>query len=488
MRDYLGEEFLDRQPEDLVRFLTRTAILDTLSGPVCDAVLEVGGSGARLEEIARQGDLFIVTLGEDRTWFRVHSLVREFLEAELARREPELVAELHARASRWYELHGDLGRAILHAKRSGDVARAEDLVIERLVDVATIGGTQTLGRWLSWFTDEECVRSAALSLAHAWLAIGESRPDDVEEWLARAAALGSVRPLSDGTPSVDYAVAVTRVMLSSEPGDRLLAALEPYLRDATTSPFFAFAAIVDAGARWLMGIESSAVLARSEPAWMRVPVARAVALGYLAVMAFERGDRDEAASLRRRTLRTVEEHHLSDHPVVLGTLLNLTLLGIDLGADGVDTAWLAKAPSLLAGVGHLAPRTRLLAYVLLAEIHLRLDDLARVGGFLAEAERLARRESWATALVARVARARAQLDERTSVAKTLVGPGPGSITPAERRLLSYLPTHLSMREIGDHTYRSASTIHSQSISLYRKLGVAKRGEAVERARELGLID
>ena len=139
-------------------------------------------------------------------------------------------------------------------------------------------------------------------------------------------------------------------------------------------------------------------------------------------------------------------------------------------------------------MGHLAPRTRLLAYVLLAEIHLRLDDLERVGGFLAEAERLARRESWATALVARVARARTQLDERTSVAKTLAGPGPGSITPAELRLLAYLPTHLSMREIGDRTYRSSSTIHSQSISLYRKLGVAKRGEAVERARELGLID
>ena len=184
VRDYLGEELLDRQPDDLVRFLTRTSILDTLSGPVCDAVLEVGGSGARLEEIARQGDLFIVTLGEHRTWFRVHALVREFLEAELARREPELVAELHVRASRWHELHGDLGRAILHAKRSGDVERAEDLVIERLVDVATIGGTQTLGRWLSWFTDEECLRSAALSLAHVWLAIGESRPDDVEEWLA----------------------------------------------------------------------------------------------------------------------------------------------------------------------------------------------------------------------------------------------------------------------------------------------------------------
>ena len=295
--------------------------------------------------------------------------------------------------------------------------------------------------------------------------------------------------MSDGTPSVDYAVAVTRVMLSSEPGDRLLAALEPYLRDATTSPFFAFAAIVDAGARWLMGIESSAVLARSEPAWMRVPVARAVALGYLAVMAFERGDRDEAASLRRRTLRTVDDHHLTDHPVVIGTLLNLTLLGLELGAGGVDAAWLAKAPSLLAGVGHLAPRTRLLAHVLLVEIHLHLDDLERASGFLAEAERLARRESWATALgVARVARAQAQLVERTSVAKTLVGPGPGSITPAELRLLSYLPTHLSMREIGDKTYRSASTIHSQSISLYRKLGVAKRGEAVERARELGLID
>lgn len=452
-------------------------------------MLDTEGSAARLEEIARDGDLFVVALDGESTAFRVHHLFREFLEAELVRCEPELTPEFHARASRWYEAHGDISRALLHAKQSGDLERVEGLLIERLVDVWTSGGSRTLGGWLSWFTEAECRRSAPLSLAQAWFALGDGRPDDVEEWLARAGAIHHDRPLSDGTPSVEYAVAVTRALVSTEPGDRLLAALEDPLRtNATSSSFFALATIIDATTRWMIGRDDpSAILWRGESAWMRTPVERAAALAYLAIMAFERGERAEAGSLRRRALRTIEEHHLFDHPTMLNTVLILTLIDVATGTAALDRARLAKARNLRLNLGHLAPRSQLLAYVLLAEIHLRLDDRDTVRSVLAEAEPLARRESWATALLERLERIQVGLQERTKVTRALAEPGPASLTPAELRLLALLPTHLLFREIGVRTYRSKTTIHSQAASLYRKLGVNSRSEAVDRARELGLI-
>jgi LuxR family maltose regulon positive regulatory protein len=238
----------------------------------------------------------------------------------------------------------------------------------------------------------------------------------------------------------------------------------------------------------MMGEDASAVLWRSEPAWTRIPTLRAAALAYLAVMSFDRGERDEAASLRRRALRTVQDHHLAWHPVLTGTMLNLTLLGADLEDADFDTSVLATTRALLRGMGHLAPRTRLLAYVLLAEIHLRLDDLDSVRTFVTEAERLAHREPWATGVLERLERVRAQWQERITATRALAGPGPSSITPAERRVLAYLSTHLSMREIGERTNLSPSTIHTQSVSLYRKLGVTNRSDAVKAARELGLTD
>src|SRR5262249_31182636 len=127
--DYLVEEVLQRQPEAVRRFLLQTAILDQLTGPLCDAVTGQGeGNGsARLAALER-GNFFVVPLADQRHWYRYHHLFAEVLAAHLLAEQPDQVAMLHRRASAWYEQHGAVAEAIRHALAAADFARVAGLI------------------------------------------------------------------------------------------------------------------------------------------------------------------------------------------------------------------------------------------------------------------------------------------------------------------------------------------------------------------------
>ena len=90
MADYLRTEFLDRLSPSEVTFLTRTAVLDRMSGPLCDAVLDTTGSADMLETL-EDSNLLVIGLDRQRHWYRYHHLFRDLLLADLVRREPALV-------------------------------------------------------------------------------------------------------------------------------------------------------------------------------------------------------------------------------------------------------------------------------------------------------------------------------------------------------------------------------------------------------------
>ena len=116
MADYLRSEFLNRVSRRDVSFLTRTSILDRLSGPLCDVAVGRMGSGRVLDRMQR-GNLLVIPLDRTGSWYRYHHLFRELLHTELLQREPEMVPELHARAASWYELNNLPEAAIEHAQR-----------------------------------------------------------------------------------------------------------------------------------------------------------------------------------------------------------------------------------------------------------------------------------------------------------------------------------------------------------------------------------
>src|SRR6266581_1005796 len=147
--DYLTEEVLDRQGEQVRTFLLETSLLERLSGGLCDAVTGRDGSQAMLERVER-ANLFLVPLDEVRGWWRYHHLFAGLLRARLQQQQPGRVAALHRNAAAWCEQHGLAGDAVRHALAAGDAAWAARL-IEQHFDAAYHWHSEgaTIRRWVS---------------------------------------------------------------------------------------------------------------------------------------------------------------------------------------------------------------------------------------------------------------------------------------------------------------------------------------------------
>ncbi|MGI5837221.1 MAG: LuxR C-terminal-related transcriptional regulator [Chloroflexota bacterium] len=209
--DYLVEEVLQRQPQEVQEFLLQTSILDRLTGPLCDAVVgcrraegNEGGergltqdaelrtqdqksstqhpastSGSRSQamlEMLERANLFIVPLDDERKWYRYHRLFADLLRKQLAVIHPELAPDLHRRASTWYEQHGFAAEAIEHALTAKDFERAAQL-IERIAETTLMRSeTATLAKWLDALPETQVRARPSLSLYYAWVMLFGGSP------------------------------------------------------------------------------------------------------------------------------------------------------------------------------------------------------------------------------------------------------------------------------------------------------------------------
>jgi len=187
--DYLVEEVLKRQPEVVRRFLLQTAILDRLNGPLCDAVTGQEEGSARLEALER-GNFFVVPLDDKRHWYRYHHLFAEVLFTHLRTEQPDQVATLHRRASKWYEHNGLVPEAIRHALAAGDFERAADLIERAIPAMRRSRQGATLLGWLKTLPDELFHFRPVLSVHYAGALLDggklvgvEARLRDAERWL-----------------------------------------------------------------------------------------------------------------------------------------------------------------------------------------------------------------------------------------------------------------------------------------------------------------
>ena len=151
--DYLVEEVLDRQPDDVRTFLVQTSVLDRLSGPLCDAVTGQSDSKARLTMLER-ANLFLIPLDDSRRWYRYHHLFAEVLQTYLLDERPDEVAGLHGRASLWYGQNFEPALAIRHALLAGDVERAADLVEVAIPALRRVRQEEMIRGWLDAIPDE----------------------------------------------------------------------------------------------------------------------------------------------------------------------------------------------------------------------------------------------------------------------------------------------------------------------------------------------
>lgn len=193
--DYLIEEVLQRQPEPVRRFLLHTAILDRLSGALCDAVTGQEEGNARLESLARANS-FVVPLDDKRQWYRYHHLFADVLCAHLMAQRPEVVPALHRRASDWFERHGWPDDAINHALAAGDFERAATLIEQAAPPMRQARREVTLLGWLQALPEALFHARPVLNVHYAGMLLETGHFEAVEARLQQAERLLAGRPES----------------------------------------------------------------------------------------------------------------------------------------------------------------------------------------------------------------------------------------------------------------------------------------------------
>ncbi len=182
--DYLAEEVLNRQPEQVQSFLLRTSILDRLSGPLCNAVAERSDAQAMLEMLER-GNLFIVPLDNERRWYRYHHLFANLLQHRLQQTQSEEIPDLHLRASEWYADNDLVPEAISHALAGGQSERAAGLLESIAMTLVKQSKLSTLQRWLNKLPEGLLGDHPWLCVSQAWAHFVSGRLDEIEPLLQK---------------------------------------------------------------------------------------------------------------------------------------------------------------------------------------------------------------------------------------------------------------------------------------------------------------
>ena len=210
--DYLYRESLMQLPESLQRFLRRTAVLDQLCAPLCDAVLGESGAQQRLRGL-EASNLFLIPLDRRREWYRYHALFREFLLGELRRVEPDVIMKLHLRAADWYESNGSPAMAVEHLLNTTERDRCVQLVTQLILPTYQAGQMSTVQRWLSALGDAAIEDYPPLAVLAGWIAALTGQTAEAQRWAAILdAASFDLVPL-DGTASFDSARAMLRAVM-----------------------------------------------------------------------------------------------------------------------------------------------------------------------------------------------------------------------------------------------------------------------------------
>ncbi len=166
--EYLTEEVVYRQPKAVQQFLLQTSILERLSGPLCDRVSGRDDSATMLERL-RRDNLFVVPLDDEHHWYRYHHLFADLLNnLQRKKSSPEHIAELHRRASKWYEQNGTPRDAIKHSLQAQDFERAATLIEQEIKSTLSRGSVTTLVRWAEALPEEIVRTQPRLRMYQGW--------------------------------------------------------------------------------------------------------------------------------------------------------------------------------------------------------------------------------------------------------------------------------------------------------------------------------
>ena len=484
--DYLAE-VVSRQPEHIRQFLSRTSVLGRFTAPLCDAV--AGTSDARdvLGALERE-NMFLIALDDNREWFRYHHLFAQLQLAQLARAEPGTIPALHQQASAWHLEHGSIDEAVGHALAAGDVTSSVRLIAEHWYRYVDAGRIATVRGWLHTLGDEKIQAHPLAAHCAAWVAALRGDREGVRLWLPVIAAGGNEGPLPDGMRSLRSSAALLD-------GSFGFSGLEPMRRSASEavqletnpgSPWYALARAGYGGALYFCG-EFRAAARQLEQALVQgssIALVRMLSFAMMSLVAVEEGRLDQAEQLAHaaRDIVTDEALGLGDSPQASIAVIAVGAVLAGQGRFGEARDELERALRSRRrwfGISHWPTVENLLR---LAPVRLELGDLPGAVALLGEAREV---------LTSFPDGAGAQLSRLERLERRLAGPprarlAAEPLTEREQSVLRLLRGSLSNREIGQELYLSGNTIKTHIRSIYRKLGVSSRPDAVERGRQLGL--
>jgi LuxR family transcriptional regulator, maltose regulon positive regulatory protein len=486
--EYVESEILARLSRRQRVFLTQTAVLERMCGPLCEAVLDRPGSARSLADLARS-NLLLVPLDRRGQWYRYHHLFRDMLLAQLKRHSPGLIPVLQRRAADWCVRHDMDEDALEYYIAAGDVDEAARLAEQLSPPVYRRGRVATVQRWFRWLDGQSGIaRRPLLAALAAFVAADMGHPAEAERW-----ADVVDRGLGDGTrpgdPSAEAWAALLRASLCRRGVEQMRADADEAMRKC------AEAGIVEPTVTLLQGIArilsgdldgGDALLEETVSSVQEIaaPDVLAPSLCERSLVAMARGQWDQAESFAGQARAVMHQGRIDESfvtPLVCAVQARVFLHRRDVPPARRELVTAQRQrPLLTYAYPHLAVQAR----IELARAHLALADLAGARTLIREIDDLLKRRPGLGTLAGEAGALQGQLaKERGSIV-----PGPSALTAAELRLLPRLTTHLRIHEIAAKMTLSPHTIRTQGKSIYRKLGAADRSQAVARARELGLLE
>ena len=481
--DFLVTEVLQAHDPPVQELMLRTSVLERLSGPLCDAVLEQQGSAAMLDELSRT-NLFLVPLDDQGGWYRFHHLFARLLRVEFERREPGLAPALHHRAYAWHRDHGTTDEAIQHAIAAGAYAEAAELIEGPWISYANTCRYDTVLAWLRRLPDETLGSDVQLLLIQAWVLSLSARREEAALAIAAVQRLGDLGagPLPDGFSSAEASLTMVRACF---PWGDIGAQLENGRRAAELecpgSPWRPLACWAVGTALYFRGepdeadrwFAESAALAPASAQWL----AGEASLAYRSWIAGERGRLDEQRVLAETAAEFVREHG-TEKLIGVAPLA----LGVSLAARGRPEEALPLTERGVA-LSRTFGQPIQLANALLSQVPVlrALGEHKRAADAIAEAKSILEACPDPGILAERLA----ALDRPPQIRR--VRSGDQELTQRELRVLRLLHGDLSERDIGRELYVAHNTVHSHVRSIYRKLAVSSRADALKRGRELSLL-
>ena len=492
----LADEVLRSYPEHVRRFALEASVLDRFSLELCLVALgNAEETRGAFRELTRSS-LLVGSLDAERTWYRFHHLLRDVLRSRMVETDPERVRQVHVRAGQWFESEGgegELHEAMGHFLAAADWDLAAELLARHCISFVQSGALGGLAReWLARFPDEIIRADARLCFVSALLAALRGDRADRDRWLELGKAdKGWDGPMPDGTPSYELASLGLEALLCF---DDLGSAVDAAARALEVLPASsALATAIEAMTAWHMHLlghepeaEQLALTAREEH--RRQPSATPPLVAYLApsvlaLVALEGEDAPRARVLVAGLLHRRGQGPLRTVPQSLPVICAAARLATETGDAAAAITFCETGLELARGwrdSSLMVPATMLE----LARAQARNGDREGAEVTLRDAAGRIEGARDAGALGRRLEEVRASLGPARPAADAA---GADELSERELEVLRALTGSGSLREIADSLFISHNTIKTHVRTLYFKLGVSSRADAIARGRELGLI-